>query len=88
MPRVREPEQSVSPKRIFCSVTGMACRVETESLWANGFICATIRECDAADAELRYQRPEHALMPTLTGGSDLSRVKVPATGTQMSNSLH
>jgi AraC family transcriptional regulator len=47
----------------------MACRVETESLWANGFICATIR--------LRYQRPEHALMLTLTGGSDLSRVKVP-----------
>jgi AraC family transcriptional regulator len=55
----------------------MISSVETESTWADGLIYATIRQCDGADIELRYRRPEHALMLTLTGGSEMSRVKVP-----------
>jgi AraC family transcriptional regulator len=75
MPMDQRPDPPSAPK-LLCPVRGVTCTSKTEDMWANGLVYATVRHCDGPDAELRYQRREHALMLTLSGSSDLTRVKI------------
>jgi AraC family transcriptional regulator len=75
MHRVDEPNPPAAPKQIFCSLTGMTYTFKTEGMWANGLVYAAIWHFTGTNPEMKFKRPRHVLMTTLSGGSEWERVK-------------
>jgi AraC family transcriptional regulator len=79
MQRPHEPNPPVAPKQAFSSLTGMSCTFKTEGMWVNGLIHAGIAHYGGSDAETLICRQEHMLILTLSGGSEVAKVKIPGT---------
>jgi AraC family transcriptional regulator len=53
----------------------LTCTAKTEGVWSGGLICGAIFHNEGADGALEFSQDQHALRLTLSGGSEVTRVK-------------
>lgn len=63
-------------RKLLRDVTGMICTTKTESVWSSGLIRGAICHSEGSEGALEFSPSQHALMLTLSGGTELKKIKI------------